>query len=95
MQSQQDFYLRGIPDFVHFELAHKHTLRYTHTHSHSHTYTHTLFLMAFFACSFHRFSLASGLHPDWMLTLFFVHTHLTVTVTLGLMFVPKVTIAHH
>ncbi|KAL2097742.1 hypothetical protein ACEWY4_006949 [Coilia grayii] len=36
-----------------------------------------------------RFSLASGLHPDWMLTLFFVHTHLTVTVTLGLMFVPK------
>ncbi|XP_041966364.1 probable G-protein coupled receptor 158 [Alosa sapidissima] len=36
-----------------------------------------------------RFSLASDLHPDWMLTLFFVHTHLTVTVTLGLMFIPK------
>uniref|UniRef100_A0AAY4ARK6 G-protein coupled receptors family 3 profile domain-containing protein n=1 Tax=Denticeps clupeoides TaxID=299321 RepID=A0AAY4ARK6_9TELE len=36
-----------------------------------------------------RFSLAPGLHPDWMLTLFFVHTHLTVTVTLGLLLVPK------
>ncbi|XP_030629945.1 probable G-protein coupled receptor 158 [Chanos chanos] len=36
-----------------------------------------------------RFSLAPGLHPDWMLMLFFVHTHLTVTVTLGLLLVPK------
>ncbi|XP_026854068.2 probable G-protein coupled receptor 158 [Electrophorus electricus] len=36
-----------------------------------------------------RFSLAPGLHPDWMLMLFFVHTHLTVTVTLGLLLLPK------
>ncbi|KAJ8375859.1 hypothetical protein SKAU_G00064390 [Synaphobranchus kaupii] len=36
-----------------------------------------------------RFTLASGLHPDWMLMLFFAHTHLTVTVTLGLLLVPK------
>ncbi|XP_012723776.2 probable G-protein coupled receptor 158 [Fundulus heteroclitus] len=36
-----------------------------------------------------RFSLAPGLHPDWMLTMFFAHTHLTVTVTLGLLLVPK------
>ncbi|KAJ8396797.1 hypothetical protein AAFF_G00013960 [Aldrovandia affinis] len=36
-----------------------------------------------------RFTLASGLHPDWMLMLLFAHTHLTVTVTLGLLLVPK------
>uniref|UniRef100_A0A673LS65 Probable G-protein coupled receptor 158 n=1 Tax=Sinocyclocheilus rhinocerous TaxID=307959 RepID=A0A673LS65_9TELE len=36
-----------------------------------------------------RFSLGTGLHPDWMLMLFFVHTHLTVTVTLGLLLIPK------
>ncbi|KAM9718465.1 metabotropic glycine receptor [Menidia menidia] len=36
-----------------------------------------------------RFSLAPGLHPDWMLMLFFAHTHLTVTVTLGLLLIPK------
>ncbi|KAJ3594344.1 hypothetical protein NHX12_003651, partial [Muraenolepis orangiensis] len=36
-----------------------------------------------------RFSLAPGLHPDWMLLLVFGHTHLTVTVTLGLLLVPK------
>ncbi|XP_026093332.1 probable G-protein coupled receptor 158 isoform X2 [Carassius auratus] len=36
-----------------------------------------------------RFTLASDLHPDWMLMLFFAHTHLTVTVTLGLLLVPK------
>ncbi|XP_056595019.1 probable G-protein coupled receptor 158 isoform X2 [Triplophysa dalaica] len=36
-----------------------------------------------------RFTLASELHPDWMLMLFFAHTHLTVTVTLGLLLVPK------
>uniref|UniRef100_A0A3Q3MHZ9 Probable G-protein coupled receptor 158 n=1 Tax=Mastacembelus armatus TaxID=205130 RepID=A0A3Q3MHZ9_9TELE len=36
-----------------------------------------------------RFSLVPGLHPDWMLMLFFAHTHLTVTVTLGLLLVPK------
>lgn len=41
---------------------------------------------------FYRFSLVPGLHPDWMLMLFFVHTHLTVTVTLGLLLVPKVTL---
>ncbi|KAF7649867.1 hypothetical protein LDENG_00134380 [Lucifuga dentata] len=36
-----------------------------------------------------RFSLVPGLHPDWMLMLFFAHTHLTVTVTLSLLLVPK------
>uniref|UniRef100_A0A672SZV5 G protein-coupled receptor 158 n=1 Tax=Sinocyclocheilus grahami TaxID=75366 RepID=A0A672SZV5_SINGR len=36
-----------------------------------------------------RFCLGTGLHPDWMLMLFFVHTHLTVTVTLGLLLIPK------
>lgn len=37
-----------------------------------------------------RFTLAPELHPDWMLLLFFTHTHLTVTVTLGLLLIPKV-----
>ncbi|XP_018556342.1 probable G-protein coupled receptor 158 [Lates calcarifer] len=36
-----------------------------------------------------RFTLAAELHPDWMLLLFFTHTHLTVTVTLGLLLIPK------
>ncbi|XP_051944054.1 probable G-protein coupled receptor 158 [Hippocampus zosterae] len=36
-----------------------------------------------------RFSVAPGLHPDWMLMLIFAHTHLTVTVTVGLLLVPK------
>ncbi|XP_069504258.1 metabotropic glycine receptor [Ambystoma mexicanum] len=36
-----------------------------------------------------RFVLASRLQPDWMLMLFFVHTHLTVTVTIGLLLIPK------
>uniref|UniRef100_A0A1A8N1V0 G protein-coupled receptor 158 n=1 Tax=Nothobranchius pienaari TaxID=704102 RepID=A0A1A8N1V0_9TELE len=36
-----------------------------------------------------RFALASELHPDWMLLLFFTHTHLTVTVALGLLLIPK------
>ncbi|KAG5268694.1 hypothetical protein AALO_G00215360 [Alosa alosa] len=36
-----------------------------------------------------RFTLTHELHPDWMLMLFFVHTHLTVTVTLGLLLIPK------
>ncbi|XP_062900333.1 metabotropic glycine receptor [Mobula hypostoma] len=36
-----------------------------------------------------RFTLASSLHSDWMLMLFFVHAHLTVTVTLGLLLIPK------
>uniref|UniRef100_A0A3Q2CPD4 G protein-coupled receptor 158a n=1 Tax=Cyprinodon variegatus TaxID=28743 RepID=A0A3Q2CPD4_CYPVA len=35
------------------------------------------------------FTLAHELHPDWMLLLFFTHTHLTVTVTLGLLLIPK------
>ncbi|XP_077059063.1 uncharacterized protein gpr179 [Siphateles boraxobius] len=30
-----------------------------------------------------------SIHPDWMLLLFFTHTHVTITVTLGLLFVPK------
>ncbi|XP_076880786.1 metabotropic glycine receptor [Brachyhypopomus gauderio] len=29
------------------------------------------------------------LHPDWMILLFFTHTHITITVTLGLLFIPK------
>ncbi|KAM6971712.1 G protein-coupled receptor 158a isoform 1-T1 [Tautogolabrus adspersus] len=36
-----------------------------------------------------RFILAPELHPDWMLLLFFTHTQLTVTVTLGLLLIPK------
>lgn len=40
--------------------------------------------------SFFRFILASRLQSDWMLMLFFAHTHLTVTVTVGLLLIPKV-----
>ncbi|XP_034043577.1 probable G-protein coupled receptor 179 [Thalassophryne amazonica] len=29
------------------------------------------------------------LHPDWMLLLSFIHTHLTITMTLALIFIPK------
>ncbi|KAM6134397.1 LOW QUALITY PROTEIN: metabotropic glycine receptor [Pterocles gutturalis] len=36
-----------------------------------------------------RFVLASRLQSDWMLMLFFAHTHLTVTVTVGLLLIPK------
>uniref|UniRef100_A0A8C8VIY9 G protein-coupled receptor 158 n=1 Tax=Pelusios castaneus TaxID=367368 RepID=A0A8C8VIY9_9SAUR len=36
-----------------------------------------------------RFVLASRLQSDWMLMLFFAHTHLTVTVTIGLLLIPK------
>uniref|UniRef100_W5LKW7 G protein-coupled receptor 158 n=1 Tax=Astyanax mexicanus TaxID=7994 RepID=W5LKW7_ASTMX len=36
-----------------------------------------------------RFTLVQELHPDWMLMLFFAHTHLTVTATLGLLLIPK------
>ncbi|XP_048416272.2 probable G-protein coupled receptor 179 isoform X2 [Stegostoma tigrinum] len=36
-----------------------------------------------------RFTMATTLHPDWMLLLFFVHSHLTVTMTLILLFIPK------
>lgn len=39
-----------------------------------------------------RFTLVPELHPDWMLLLFFTHTHLTVTVTLGLLLIPKVNV---
>ncbi|XP_037114380.1 probable G-protein coupled receptor 179 [Syngnathus acus] len=35
-----------------------------------------------------RFSFPS-LHPDWMLLLSFAHTHVTITVTLALVFIPK------
>uniref|UniRef100_A0A8B9HHF0 G protein-coupled receptor 158a n=1 Tax=Astyanax mexicanus TaxID=7994 RepID=A0A8B9HHF0_ASTMX len=38
---------------------------------------------------FFRFTLVQELHPDWMLMLFFAHTHLTVTATLGLLLIPK------
>ncbi|XP_012510318.1 PREDICTED: probable G-protein coupled receptor 158 [Propithecus coquereli] len=36
-----------------------------------------------------RFVLASRLQSDWMLMLYFAHTHLTVTVTIGLLLIPK------
>nr|XP_015209532.1 PREDICTED: probable G-protein coupled receptor 158 isoform X1 [Lepisosteus oculatus] len=36
-----------------------------------------------------RFTLAPNLYPEWMLMLFFAHAHLTVTVTLGLLLIPK------
>uniref|UniRef100_A0A672PFU7 Probable G-protein coupled receptor 179 n=1 Tax=Sinocyclocheilus grahami TaxID=75366 RepID=A0A672PFU7_SINGR len=40
--------------------------------------------------AFHLFRFARpSIHPDWMLLLFFTHTHVTITVTLGLLFVPK------
>ncbi|KAK6490281.1 putative G-protein coupled receptor 158 isoform X1 [Huso huso] len=40
-----------------------------------------------------RFTVASTLHPDWMLMLFFAHTHLTVTASLGLLLLPKFLLA--
>ncbi|KAM6161562.1 metabotropic glycine receptor [Erethizon dorsatum] len=36
-----------------------------------------------------RFVLAARLQSDWMLMLYFAHTHLTVTVTIGLLLIPK------
>ncbi|XP_004716169.2 probable G-protein coupled receptor 158 [Echinops telfairi] len=36
-----------------------------------------------------RFVLAPRLQSDWMLMLYFAHTHLTVTVTIGLLLIPK------
>uniref|UniRef100_U3KMX1 G protein-coupled receptor 158 n=1 Tax=Oryctolagus cuniculus TaxID=9986 RepID=U3KMX1_RABIT len=36
-----------------------------------------------------RFVLASRLQSDWILMLYFAHTHLTVTVTMGLLLIPK------
>ncbi|KAM7419820.1 hypothetical protein PAMA_016765 [Pampus argenteus] len=43
-----------------------------------------------FSSMFHvlRFTFPS-LHPDWMLLLSFLHTHVTITVTLALLFIPK------
>ncbi|MBN3293813.1 GP158 protein, partial [Polypterus senegalus] len=43
------------------------------------------------SATFHllRFILLPSLHPDWMLLLFFTHTHVTISVTLGLLFIPK------
>eukprot|EP00076_Gallus_gallus_P034351 XP_024999889.1 probable G-protein coupled receptor 179 isoform X2 [Gallus gallus] len=43
------------------------------------------------SAAFHavRFIAVPSLHPDWTLLLCFAHTHGTVTVTLGLLFVPK------
>ena len=34
-----------------------------------------------------------SLHPDWTLLLFFAHTHGTITMTLALLFIPKVTLS--
>lgn len=41
-----------------------------------------------------RFVLASRLQSDWLLMLYFAHTHLTVTVTIGLLLIPKVFIQY-
>lgn len=39
-----------------------------------------------------RFIMVPSLHPDWTLLLFFAHTHSTITMTLALVFIPKVTL---
>ncbi|XP_041095673.1 probable G-protein coupled receptor 158 [Polyodon spathula] len=36
-----------------------------------------------------RFIVLPSLHPDWMLLLVFAHTHVTITFTLALLFIPK------
>uniref|UniRef100_A0A8D2KS26 G-protein coupled receptors family 3 profile domain-containing protein n=1 Tax=Varanus komodoensis TaxID=61221 RepID=A0A8D2KS26_VARKO len=36
-----------------------------------------------------RFLMVPSLHPDWTLLLFFIHTHVTTTMTLALLFIPK------
>ncbi|KAJ1135449.1 hypothetical protein NDU88_001889 [Pleurodeles waltl] len=43
------------------------------------------------SAAFHvvRFLMVPTLHPDWTLLLFFIHTHVTVTLTLALLFIPK------
>ncbi|KAJ7313645.1 hypothetical protein JRQ81_005220 [Phrynocephalus forsythii] len=43
------------------------------------------------SAAFHvvRFLMVPSLHPDWSLLLFFVHTHVTTTMTLALLFIPK------
>lgn len=58
-----------------------------------HAFSLSLSLVLFLSLSLYRFTLAPELHPDWMLLLWFAHTHLTVTVTLGLMIVPKVNLS--
>ncbi|NXG45218.1 GP179 protein, partial [Psilopogon haemacephalus] len=44
------------------------------------------------SATFHvlRFIMVPSLHPDWTLLLFFAHTHGTITMTLALLFIPKV-----
>ncbi|XP_067397267.1 probable G-protein coupled receptor 179 [Emydura macquarii macquarii] len=43
------------------------------------------------SAAFHvvRFVMVPSLHPDWTLLLFFIHTHVTITMTLALLFIPK------
>nr|XP_028558828.1 probable G-protein coupled receptor 179 [Podarcis muralis] len=43
------------------------------------------------SAAFHvvRFFMVPSLHPDWTLLLFFIHTHVTTTMTLALLFIPK------
>ncbi|XP_051496043.1 probable G-protein coupled receptor 179 [Apus apus] len=43
------------------------------------------------SAAFHlaRFIMVPSLHPDWTLLLFFAHTHSTITMTLALLFIPK------
>ncbi|XP_015267915.1 PREDICTED: probable G-protein coupled receptor 179 [Gekko japonicus] len=43
------------------------------------------------SATFHvvRFLMVPSLHPDWTLLLFFIHTHITTTLTLALLFIPK------
>ncbi|XP_066487066.1 probable G-protein coupled receptor 179 [Tiliqua scincoides] len=43
------------------------------------------------SAAFHivRFLMVPSLHPDWTLLLFFIHTHITTTMTLALLFIPK------
>ncbi|TRZ09769.1 hypothetical protein HGM15179_017333 [Zosterops borbonicus] len=43
------------------------------------------------SAAFHvvRFLIVPSLHPDWTLLLFFAHTHGTITMTLALLFIPK------
>uniref|UniRef100_A0A8D0B010 G protein-coupled receptor 179 n=1 Tax=Salvator merianae TaxID=96440 RepID=A0A8D0B010_SALMN len=43
------------------------------------------------SAAFHvvRFLMVPSLHPDWTLLLFFIHTHVTTTMTLALLFIPK------
>ncbi|XP_065097694.1 metabotropic glycine receptor [Paramisgurnus dabryanus] len=58
-----------------------HEPRYTSIAIHNELLLSSLFHLLRFA--------RPSLHPDWMLLLFFTHTHVTITVTLGLLFIPK------